>query len=123
MFDLASAHHQFHLQENWQETNTNTNTVEYQEPKDRSITKSLKSRFLSRKQLSQRKLFNSTPVSTPVSSMRRSTTAGSKLMVKRLTHYTSMADALMKKSGDADDKLNCSNKENQTPNTTKQNYR
>lgn len=122
MFDLSSAHHQFHVQ---QRLNGSTESkdhpqVEYREPRETAI-RSLKNRLLSKRQLSQRKLYTRTPTTT-TSSLRRSTTmsAGSaRLMVKRLTHYTSMADAMAKE--EVMPNLDTSDKENCTPNI--QNYR
>ena len=161
MFDLSSAHHQIYIQQRWnsnpkqRQLDLQQEAVEYREPREKTI-RSLKNRLLAKRQLSQRKLYTSSS-STPSSchaassssscsrssrmgSMRRSTTvsstANAKLMVKRLTHYSSMADALSSVSkagklaearGDStprtvEDLLNESNKENQTPNT-KQQYR
>ena len=135
MFDLASAHHQFYSQQRWSRglgvsVGKKDERVEYREPRERAI-RSLKNRF--RKQASQKKLYTK---GSERAAMKRSaavtaagaggcnaaTAAGSnaaKLMVKRLTHYTSMADALAKDKK----RLNTSDKENETPNIGHQNYR
>ncbi len=125
MFDLASAHHQFHLQQRWNSTTSkwpeDTSKVEYREPREKTI-RSLKNRLLSKRQVSQRRLYTNSS-----SAMRRSHTtvsSASKVMVKRLTHYSSMADAISKAREEDDAGLDTSNKENRTPKTvSQQNYR
>ena len=140
MFDLASAHHKFYMQQRWANNGGNSpnnanaeddNRVEYRTPKEKAI-RSLKNRLLSKNKLSQQKLFTSSKAvassssSSSSSSMRRSTTvSNAKLLVKRLTHYSSMADAVVDGAGTKTmgGELNESNKENQTPNTRQQSYR
>ena len=96
MFDLSSSHHQFHIQQRWNSTNSAPipNRVEYKEP----VARSLKNKLMSAKKQTQshnRKLYPE-KVSP---------------LVKRLTHYTSMA----KHNNAPVDELELSNKENFTP--------
>ncbi|TRY73025.1 hypothetical protein TCAL_12859 [Tigriopus californicus] len=136
--------------------NNGSDQVEYREPKEKTI-RSLKNRLLPKRQISQRKIYtknsslrsstpsvssghSSTSVSSRTNSRRSSTgsaTTGAKLMVKRLTHYTSMANTKDHKKDsfvaetagcspnkmEEDSQLNTSNKENQTPNSRHQSYR
>lgn len=135
--------------------NNGSDQVEYREPKEKTI-RSLKNRLLPKRQISQRKIYtknsslrsstpsvssghSSTSVTSRTNSRRSSTgsaTTGAKLMVKRLTHYTSMAntkdhkkDSFVTETGcspnkmEDDSPLNTSNKENQTPNSRHQSYR
>ena len=140
MFDSSSTHHQH---SNQLRLNSKVvNNTEYKEPKPRPM-RSLKSRLL-RRQNSQHKLYTTRkeldleqPKPNPI--LRRSTTAApskmtkdakandAKYLVKRLAHYSSMADALVgggsKKSSEKAKEsvdLNVSDKENSTPN---RNYR
>ena len=144
-------------------TRNNTDVVQYKEPQ--RPMRSLKSRLMPRRQSSQHKLYttakeissNSTNSSSLRGSLRRSTTvapssmqsnshhnqqpknsmADPKYLVKRLAHYSSMADALVgggggnslqkkkiqnsKLSTKNSSDLNVSDKENKTPD--QQNYR
>ena len=152
MFDLSACHHQHSNQMRLQ-----ANLVHYKEPQ--RPMRSLKSRLLPRRQSSQHKLYttakelqsssNSTSTSSSLrGSLRRSTTVAPsnmastgtatsgkndpKYLVKRLAHYSSMADALVGGGGTVMTKkqsnnfksissdLNVSDKENKTPD---QNYR
>jgi hypothetical protein len=127
MFDLASSHHQHsNNQLRLKSKNSNTvkdNAVQYKEPP--RVMRSLKSRLLPRRQSSQHKLYLPAPQQplNPRGSLRRSTTvsmpADPKYLIKRLAHYSSMADALVGSSNKNND---VSDKENQTP-ATDQNYR
>ena len=146
-------------------TRNNTDVVQYKEPQ--RPMRSLKSRLMPRRQSSQHKLYttakeissNSTNSSSLRGSLRRSTTvapssmqsnshhnqqqqpknsmADPKYLVKRLAHYSSMADALVgggggnslqkkktqnsKLTSKNSSDLNVSDKENKTPD--QQNYR
>ena len=144
-------------------TRNNADVVQYKEPQ--RPMRSLKSRLMPRRQSSQHKLYttakeissNSTNSSSLRGSLRRSTTvapssmqsnshhnqqpknsmADPKYLVKRLAHYSSMADALVgggggnslqkkkiqnsKLSTKNSSDLNVSDKENKTPD--QQNYR
>merc|ERR1712223_2131331 len=119
--------------------------VQYKEPHQRPM-RSLKSRLLPKRQTSQHKLYTTRQElesqSNTRGSLRRSTTvAPSKMpkndanyLVKRLAHYSSMADALVgggagggrhntaaaSKTNTKDSDLNVSDKENKTPD---RNYR
>lgn len=143
MFDSSSTHHQH---SNQLRLNSKVvNNTEYKEPKPRPM-RSLKSRLL-RRQNSQHKLYTTRkeldlecqPQKQNSPSLRRSTTVApskmtkdakandAKYLVKRLAHYSSMADALVgggsKKSSEKAKEsvdLNVSDKENSTPN---RNYR
>ena len=98
----------------------------YREPQ--RPMRSLKSRLLAKRQSSQHKLYTTREELESQKSLRRSTTVApsstSKMaktenyLVRRLAHYSSMADALTTKTKDSD--LNLSNKENNTPD---RNYR
>ena len=155
MFDLSSAHHQ-HSNKTRRAEDGQPSTAEHREPQ--RALRSLKSRLLSRRrsESSGRKLYTGTPTSgTAVPAvaagrtllkgqMRRSLTTAamaspgksktpskdSNYLVKRLAHYTSMADALMhtkerpNNNSQKEDKLNLSDKENSTPVTSSaKNYR
>ena len=133
MFDLSSTHHQH---SNQLRLNAKSST-EYKEPP--RPMRSLKSRLL-RKQNSQHKLYTTRKELEDhqevnlKGSLRRSTTVApskmptkaapndAKYLVKRLAHYSSMADALvgLKKAKAKETDLNVSDKENSTPN---RNYR
>ena len=151
MFDLASAHHKFYMQNRWRPAQQATTSeapetapkaeanVEYREPKMRS----LKNRLLSSASKaggrqaagSQRRMYTKVgfgggggPISGSLTG-KRATSA--KLLVKRLTHYASMADAAAESAADGTTveipktaeealaELNASDKENQTPNTAR----
>ena len=186
LFDLASAHHQYSnrqklrdnqrieiaaptpstaSQQNSMENNLllKSTDIQYKEPQ--SSIRSLRSRFfLSRRNISQRKLYTNTnsttrprarsqsrdresitnrcrrlsgrlisngketPQKTNESEMLKSSGMNSQkrkggYMVKRLTHYTSMADALLNpktpttsRHGRDENELDTSDKENATPN-------
>ncbi|CAB4068730.1 PTPN13 [Lepeophtheirus salmonis] len=116
MFDLSAAHHQPDV----------TAVINYKEPSMSGI-RSLKNRILSKRQLSQRKLYTKPATTTEVEKpnskqqtsnnhqqLKRSTTLAS-TTVKRLTHYSSMANDL-----GINGILDTSNKENCTPD---KNYR
>ena len=146
LFDLSSAHHQH---SNQLRLNAKmANELQLKEPQ--RPMRSLKSRFLPKRQNSQHKLYTTrqellkTSEKNPSNlrgSLRRSTTvAPSKMtartetnyIVKRLAHYSSMADALVgttknssnersqTKTNTKDSDLNVSDKENKTPD---RNYR
>ncbi len=137
MFDLASSHHQY---SNQLRLNLAKNRVEYKEPP--RPMRSLKSKLLNKRQSSQHKLYTTRSELESQSSrnLKRSTTeTPSKMsgkssrsdqanyLVKRLAHYSSMADALganktnsSKASNTKDSDLNVSDKENKTPD---RNYR
>jgi len=125
MFDLASAHHRHHMQtrarSDRHEGEEQGVGLEYREPRSERAIRSLKNRFLSRRQLTQRRLYTTARRASVGSSADRAAgkeasgmatckRSSSRLMVKRLTHYASMADAAAQQ-----DALNCSDKENHTP--------
>ncbi len=143
MFDLASSHHQYSNKIRYQAKKTDhaeaaatgtqstnetevSNAVEYREPPRERAMRSLKNKFLSRRQLTHRKLYpqpaeSSTGATSDTrASMRRSATTN--YLIKRLTHYSSMADNLVadKKGFNKGGDLNTSDKENKTP---ERNYR
>jgi hypothetical protein len=139
MFELASSHHQHSnklryqakkLEEPSGESQTSqeaevSNAVEYREPPRERAMRSLKNKFLSRRQLTQRKLYTQQPETSGANtrgSLRRSATTN--YLIKRLTHYSSMADNLVADKMDKKDlvkaQLNTSDKENKTP---ERNYR
>ena len=139
MFELASSHHQHSNKLRYQAKNSEqsepnhmsqeasevSNAVEYREPPRERAMRSLKNKFLSRRQLTQRKLYTQQPESgsNARSSLRRSATTN--YLIKRLTHYSSMADNLVadkvdQKAFAKGDVLNTSDKENKTP---ERNYR
>jgi hypothetical protein len=139
MFELASSHHQHSnklryqakkLEEPSGESQTTqeaevSNAVEYREPPRERAMRSLKNKFLSRRQLTQRKLYTQQPETSGANtrgSLRRSATTN--YLIKRLTHYSSMADNLVADKMDKKDlvkaQLNTSDKENKTP---ERNYR
>ena len=141
MFDLSSAHHQFYVQQRWRKdfetVTTDLGNVEYREPRAEKTIRSLKNRLLSKRQHSQRKLYTKSSSSITRSHTTAATTTtpnigtgsagdAKSLLVKRLTHYSSMADALVKghtkSPSHAEKQLDCSDKENLTPNT-RQSYR
>ncbi|XP_040573766.1 tyrosine-protein phosphatase non-receptor type 13 [Lepeophtheirus salmonis] len=131
MFDLSAAHHQRHNQMRYSSSNKTseadvTAVINYKEPSMSGI-RSLKNRILSKRQLSQRKLYTKPATTTEVEKpnstqqtsnnhqqLKRSTTLAS-TTVKRLTHYSSMANDL-----GINGILDTSNKENCTPD---KNYR
>lgn len=142
MFDLASAHHQH---SNQLRLNAKLqNEVQYRQPPRPMRT--LKSRLMPRRQTSQHKLYTTREElqSQKRASLRRSTTVApastssgssssrndANYLVKRLAHYSSMADALVgttnklqqqqPKTNTKDSDLNVSDKENKTPD---RNYR
>lgn len=157
MFDLASAHHQHSNQLRLNaKTLENNDNVQYRQPQRPMRT--LKSRLLPRRQTSQHKLYTTREElqSQKRASLRRSTTVAPSVssssrndanyLVKRLAHYSSMADALVgastaaaaggggmtaggamnkqqqqqPKTNTKDSDLNVSDKENKTPD---RNYR
>ena len=146
MFDLASSHHQHSNMLRYQAKRHQpatdeaaaamskevevSNAVEYREPPRERAMRSLKNKFLSRRQLTQKKLYTQQPETTkkpPAASaaangrgsLRRSATTN--YLIKRLTHYSSMADNLVAdKKNPAKGDLNTSDKENRTP---ERNYR
>ncbi len=114
MFDLASAHHQHSNMLRYQskkferpsdEASATTskeveisNAVEYREPPRERAMRSLKNKFLSRRQLTQKKLYTQQPETLKKAdagngSLKRSATTN--YLIKRLTHYSSMADNLV----------------------------
>lgn len=133
MFDLSSACHQHSNQLRLKASVE----LEYKEPQ-RAI-RTLKRKLMPRRQSSQHKLYTTNEELTRTTrsgSMRRSTTCApssmpkssdSNYLVKRLAHYSSMADALVSQSkknstntNAKDSDLNASDKENKTPD---KNYR
>jgi hypothetical protein len=140
MFDLASAHHKYYMQNRWRPATSSSTSapdvesekeraaVEYREPKMRS----LKNRLLSKsKTPSQRRLYTKASTAITGGSLNGKRATSAKLLVKRLTHYASMADAAAAQFEDETAtlktaesvRLNESDKENQTPNTRMQSYR
>lgn len=142
MFELSSCHHQHSNKLRYQskqiEEPSNgaanaattsskemeiSSAVEYREPPRERAMRSLKNKFLSRRQLTQKKLYTQQPEAKATAStaagkgsLKRSSTTN--YLIKRLTHYSSMADNLVVVSDKKDlakAELNTSDKENKTP--------
>jgi len=97
-----------------------TATVEYKEPPRERALRSLKSKFLSKRQLTQKKLYTQKGSNDKTTDLRanlkRSKTTN--YLVKRLTHYSSMADGVVGDQGmlNYPQDLNTSDKENDVEN-------
>jgi hypothetical protein len=99
-----------------------TATVEYKEPPRERAMRSLKSKFLSKRQLTQKKLYTQKGSDDRMADLRanlkRSKTTN--YLVKRLTHYSSMADGVVGDQGPLNyphgQDLNTSDKENNVEN-------